>query len=75
MPFNEKQELNTGNITDVRDYQVLLGMEEEILDRALKELGERGTNLIIWKKISKLSNEEIANRTGIQPGYRSKRSV
>ena len=68
MPFNENQELNTSNITDVRDYQVLLGMEEEILDRALKELGERGTNLIIWKKISKLSNEEIANRTGMQPG-------
>ena len=47
---------------------MLLNMEEDILNRAFKELGERGSNLIIWKKILKLSNEEIAARLGIQPG-------
>jgi len=67
LPFNDKQEVHTGPITDVQDYQILLDMKEEILDRALKELGERGTNLIIWKKIHKLSNEEIADKMSIQP--------
>jgi RNA polymerase sigma factor (sigma-70 family) len=65
--FKGEKEFNTGNIIDVLDYQILLNMEEEILDRALKELGERGTNLIIRKKILKLSNEEIADRMNIQP--------
>jgi DNA-directed RNA polymerase specialized sigma24 family protein len=67
LPFNDQQEDNTGSITDVQDYQILLNMQEEILDRALKELGERGTNLIIWKKILKLNNEEIADKISIQP--------
>ena len=57
----------TDNLIDVWDYQQMLNMEEEILYRALKELGERGSNLIIWKKIIKLNNEEIADRMGIQP--------
>lgn len=65
LPFNNKEEFN-GAITDVQDYQILLNMQEEILDRALKQLGERGTNLIIWKKILKLSNEEIADKMNIQ---------
>ena len=67
LPFNDKEEFNTGTITDVQDYQILLNMEEEILDRALKELGERGSNLIIWKKVLKLNNEEIAVKMNIQP--------
>jgi len=68
LPFNDQQEDKTGTLTDVQDYQILLNMQEEILDRALKELGERGTNLIIWKKILKLNNEEIADKISIQPG-------
>ena len=67
LPFNDKEEVNTGTINDVQDYQILLNIQEEILDGALKELGERGTNLIIWKKILKLNNEEIAGKMSIQP--------
>ena len=67
LPFNDKQEINTATTTDVQDYQILLNIQEEILDGALKELGERGTNLIIWKKVLKLSNEEIADKMSIQP--------
>jgi RNA polymerase sigma factor (sigma-70 family) len=68
LPLNHEKEFDTENIFDVMDYQMLLNMEEEILNRAFKELGERGSNLIIWKKILKLSNEEIAGRLDIQPG-------
>lgn len=67
LTINDKQEVNTATITGVQDYQILLNIQEEILDRALRELGERGTNLIIWKKILKLSNEEIADKMSIQP--------
>jgi RNA polymerase sigma factor (sigma-70 family) len=51
---------------------VLLQEEQEkheaILNTALTELGERGTNLIVWKKMMRLSNEEIAGRLKITPG-------
>ena len=66
--FNNEKEFNADNIINVLDYQLLLDMEEETLNKALKELGERGANLIIWRKILKLKNEEIAARMGIQPG-------
>ncbi len=58
----------TEELNDVLDYEQLLNAEEEILNRALKELGERGSNLIMWKKVLKLKNEEIAERMNIQPG-------
>ena len=67
LPYNYRNEINTGNLIDVWDDQQLLNMEEDILYKALKELGERGSNLIIWKKILKLTNEEIADRMGIKP--------
>ena len=59
--------LTTGELNDVWDYEHLLNTKEEIFSSALKELGERGSNLIIWKKILKLKNEEIADRMGIKP--------
>lgn len=65
--FNNAELLNAGELNDVWDYEHLLNTKEEILSSALKELGERGSNLIIWKKILKLKNEEIANRMGIKP--------
>jgi RNA polymerase sigma factor (sigma-70 family) len=66
--FNGEKEFNTDvNMTDILSYQILLNKEEEILNRALTELGERGTHLVVWKKVLKLSNEEIAARIGIQP--------
>lgn len=52
---------------DIWDDEQLLFTEEEIFLTALKELGERGANLITWKKVHKLKNEEIALRIGIKP--------
>lgn len=52
---------------DIWDDEQLLFTEEEIFLTALKELGERGANLITWKKVHKLKNEEIALRMGIKP--------
>jgi DNA-directed RNA polymerase specialized sigma24 family protein len=52
---------------DIWDDEQLLFTEEEIFLTALKELGERGANLITWKKVQKLKNEEIALRMGIKP--------
>ena len=63
--FNET---GSGELTDTKDYELLLNMKEDILYRALKELGQRGSDLIICKKIHKLSNIEIAQRMNIQPG-------
>ncbi len=65
--FNNQDIVNNGELTDVWDYEHLLNTKEEIFSSALKELGERGSNLIIWKKILKLRNEEIADRMGIKP--------
>lgn len=66
------QENNTGifndEIVDTREYEWLLNRKEEIISRALKELGERGARLVTWKKINKLSNEEMGLRMNIQPG-------
>ena len=65
--FNNQDLVNNGELNDVWDYEQLLNTKEEIFSSALKELGERGSNLIIWKKILKLKNEEIADRMGIKP--------
>lgn len=65
--FNNPNLINTGGLNDVWDYEQLLNTEEEIFATALKELGERGSDLIIWKKILKLKNEDIAERMGIKP--------
>jgi RNA polymerase sigma factor (sigma-70 family) len=65
--FNNLDLLNTSEVKDVWDYEHLLNTKEEIFSSALKELGERGSNLIIWKKVLKLKNEEIADRMGIKP--------
>lgn len=53
--------------TTAKEHQQLLDAKEEILDKAIHDLGERGANLITWKKILKLKNEEIAYRMSIQP--------
>ena len=55
-------------LNDVQDYELLLNMKENILRKGLDELGQRGSDLIVWRKIDKLSNEEIARRVNIQPG-------
>ena len=70
MTSHEKDfnETGSGELTDTKDYELLLNMKEDILYRALKELGQRGSDLIICKKIHKLSNIEIAQRMNIQPG-------
>ncbi len=68
IPLNKPDLAATEELNDVLDYEQLLNAEEEILNRALKELGERGSNLIMWKKVLKLKNEEIAERMNIQPG-------
>ena len=60
-------EIKSDEPADVMDYELLLSMKEEILCRALKKLGQRGADLIAWKKIDKLSNEEIAGRMNIKP--------
>lgn len=65
--FENTNLINTNELNDVWDYEHLLNTEEEILSAALKELGGRGSNLIIWKKVLKLKNEEIADRMGIKP--------
>ena len=65
--FNNQDIVSNGELTDVWDYEQLLNTKEEIFSFALKELGERGSNLIIWKKVLKLKNEEIADRMGIKP--------
>lgn len=65
--FDNMDLVNAGDLNDVWDYEQLLNSEEEIFSTALKELGERGSNLITWKKILKLKNEEIADRLGIKP--------
>lgn len=65
---NHAHEIQTGELADARNYELLLNMKEEIFFRALGELGQRGSDLITWKKIHKLSNEEIAGRMNIQPG-------
>ncbi len=61
-------EIQSDELAEAKNYQLLLNMKEEIFCRALEQLGQRGTDLIIWKKIQKLSNEEIARRMNIQPG-------
>ena len=65
--FNNPDLLSTDELNEVWDYEHLLNTKEEIFSSALKELGERGSNLIIWKKVLKVKNEEIANRMGIKP--------
>jgi len=65
--FNNQDIVSNGELTDIWDYEQLLNTKEEIFSFALKELGERGSNLIIWKKVLKLKNEEIADRMGIKP--------
>jgi RNA polymerase sigma factor (sigma-70 family) len=65
---NNADEIQTGELSDAKDYELLLNMKEEIFFRALQELGKRGSDLITWKKIHKFSNEEIAGRMHIQPG-------
>jgi RNA polymerase sigma factor (sigma-70 family) len=65
--FNSPDLLTTGELNDISQYEILLNTKEEIFCSALKELGERSSNLIIWKKILKLKNEEIADRMGIKP--------
>ena len=67
LAFNNADLLNAGELNDVWDYEHLLNTKEEIFSLSLKELGERGSNLIIWKKVLKLKNEEIAERMGIKP--------
>ena len=65
---NSADEIKSDELADVMDYELLLSTKEQMLYRALKELGKRGADLIIWKKIHKLSNEEIAGRMNIKPG-------
>src|SRR6476660_4330357 len=36
LSFDDKRGFNTGTLTEVQDYQMLLNVEEEILDKALK---------------------------------------
>jgi RNA polymerase sigma factor (sigma-70 family) len=60
-------EIAADELADTRGYELLLNMKENMLYRALKELGQRGSDLIMWKKVHKLSNEEIAQRMNIQP--------
>lgn len=55
------------NPGDKENDETLLSGKERILEEAFKELGERGTNLIKWRKNEKLSNEIIAERLHIQP--------
>ena len=63
----ENPDIVTSEQKDIWDEEQLLFTEEEIFLNALKELGERGANLITWKKVLKLKNEEIASRMGIKP--------
>lgn len=65
--FNDTKLIEDGELNDVLEYEQLFDAEEEIFSRALKELGERGSNLVIWKKVLRLKNEEIASRMGIKP--------
>lgn len=65
---NNEGEIQNDELADLKDYELLLNMKEEIFCRALEELGQRGSDLITWKKIHKLSNEEIARRMDIRPG-------
>lgn len=65
--FNNENIHGNAGLPVVWEYELLLDMEEEIFYKALKELGERGSNLIKWKKILKLKNEDIAARMGIHP--------
>jgi DNA-directed RNA polymerase specialized sigma24 family protein len=67
LPFNELNLPDSGVLSDHWNYEQLLDNEEEILRKALKKLGERGTDLLMWKKILKLKNEEIAGRMNIKP--------
>ncbi|HET7116815.1 MAG TPA: hypothetical protein VFI29_10010 [Hanamia sp.] len=67
-PVNNVDEILPDELTEAKNYELLLNIKEEMLCRALEQLGQRGTNLITWKKIHKLSNEEIARRMNIQPG-------
>ena len=62
------EEIQTDELAEVAYYELLLDLEEKIYFRALQELGQRGSDLIIRKKIHKLSNEEIAHRMNIKPG-------
>lgn len=61
------------NVTTIFDYQALkeelerMDNEVEILKEAFKLLGKRCTDLILWRKVDKISNEEIAKRINIQP--------
>jgi RNA polymerase sigma factor (sigma-70 family) len=68
LQVNRADEIQTDESANEQYYELLLNMKEEILLMALQELGQRGSDLITWKKIHKLSNEEIAGRMNIQPG-------
>ncbi len=65
--INKTDKFYNDDANDGLWYEQLLNTQEKIFSAALKELGERGSNLIIWKKVLKLKNEEIAGRMGIQP--------
>jgi RNA polymerase sigma factor (sigma-70 family) len=67
LTFNNQDMIKDDELKDVLDYEQLLNTKEEMFSSALKELGERGSNLIIWKKVLKLKNEEIAERMSIKP--------
>ena len=64
--FNKADKFYTDDLNN-KWYEQLLNTQEVIFTSALKQLGERGSNLIMWKKVLKLKNEEIASRMGIQP--------
>lgn len=55
------------NYKSVQEELHELDQEAELFRKALEELGERGRNLIIWRKVDRLDNEEIARRTGLDP--------
>lgn len=66
--INKSDEMHNDELSGNNDFELLLNKKEEIFCKALEELGKRGSDLITWKKINKLSNETIAERMNIQPG-------
>ncbi len=52
---------SAGQQQDMADRQL------EVLRNSLQQLDERSRNLIIWRKLLQLGNEEIAARTGLEP--------
>jgi RNA polymerase sigma factor (sigma-70 family) len=56
------------NYKTIQEEFLEIEREVELFRSALDELGERGSNLIMWRKVERLDNEEIAKRAGLDPG-------